>query len=147
MNLARRAPQLVKSLNHRVVTHLTIFPLDNSTKVAGNPICCRNCREFSTSRYKFQIFVFQSSQIGCYHHDMPKQCPATNADLPKHRPGKSTAQCAFRNGRFWFEARPHKGFRRRRSSATSRTEARGERRIGPKYAIYGWTLSNSLLCL
>ena len=28
------------------------------------------------------------------------------------------------------------------ASATLRTETRGERRIGPKYAIYGWTLNN-----
>jgi hypothetical protein len=55
--------------------------------------------------------------------------------------GLSTIRCSFRNGRFWSEARPHKGFRRRRSSATLRTETRGERSIGPKDAIYGWTLT------
>jgi hypothetical protein len=37
-------------------------------------------------------------------------CPSTNADFPKHRPWKSTGRCSFRNGRFWSEARPHKGF-------------------------------------
>jgi hypothetical protein len=54
----------------------------------------------------------------------------------------STARCSFRNGSFWSEARPHKGFRRRRGSATLRTETRGERRIGAKDAIYGRTLDN-----
>jgi phage protein U len=54
----------------------------------------------------------------------------------------STTTCSFRNGRFWSEARPHKGFRRRRGSATLRTETRGGRRIGPKDAIYGCTLDN-----
>jgi len=57
----------------------------------------------------------------------------------------STTRCAFTNGRFWSQARPHKGFRRRRSSATLRTETRGERRIGPKDAIYGWTLTIGML--
>ena len=61
--------------------------------------------------------------------------------MPKHDFWRGTVRCSFRNGRFWSEARPHKGFRRRRSRATSRTEARGERRIGPKYAISEWTLT------
>ena len=49
--------------------------------------------------------------------------------------------CPFRNGRFCPKTRPHKGFHRRRSSATSRMEARGERSIRAKDAIYGWTLT------
>jgi hypothetical protein len=49
-------------------------------------------------------------------------------------------QCPSRNGRFCPKTRPHKGFYRRRSGATSRIEACGERGIGAKDAIPGWTL-------
>ncbi len=48
--------------------------------------------------------------------------------------------CPSRNGGFCPETRPHKGFYRRRSSATSRIETRGERSIGAKDAVSGWTL-------
>ncbi len=56
-------------------------------------------------------------------------------------PDKGANPFLFTDGRSWSEARPHKGFRRRRSRATSRRQTLGERRIGPKYAICGWTLA------
>jgi hypothetical protein len=60
-------------------------------------------------------------------------------------------QCSFINGTFWFPARPERVFNRPENitgsptgieRAMSRIENEGERRRGPKDAVYGWTLFN-----
>ncbi len=75
-----------------------------------------------------------------------RKCPSTSTYLQSMTFGEALS--GVRSEMVDFGPRqgrtPPQAERRRRSKATSRTEARGERRIGPKYAIYGWTLERNI---